>query len=124
MGEILNRKLPFGTKVYWGFGQIGEGVKNAAFNSYLLFYYNQILGVSATLTALALAIAVFFDAISDPIAGSVSDKFQSRWGRRHPFMFASAAPLGITLFLLFYPRCLHKSFNCHIPVFTMASILS
>ena len=100
---MLSNKLPFGTKIFWGFGQVGEGVKNAAFNSYLLFYYNQILGVSATLTALALAIAVFFDAISDPIAGSVSDKFQSKWGRRHPFMFASAAPLAITLFLLFFP---------------------
>jgi Na+/melibiose symporter-like transporter len=102
-GKVLSKKLPFGTKLFWGVGQVGEGVKNAAFNSYLLFYYNQILGVSATLTALALAIAVFFDAVSDPLAGSVSDKFSSRWGRRHPFMFASAAPLAVTLFLLFFP---------------------
>ena len=68
-GKVLSKKLPFGTKLFWGVGQVGEGVKNAAFNSYLLFYYNQILGVSATLTALALAIAVFFDAVSDPQAG-------------------------------------------------------
>ncbi|MFT7687039.1 MAG: GPH family glycoside/pentoside/hexuronide:cation symporter [Candidatus Azotimanducaceae bacterium] len=96
-------KLTLPTKLYWGVGQIGEGVKNAAFNSFLLFYYNQILGVSATLTAIALAVAVLFDALSDPLAGSVSDRFQSKWGRRHPFMAASAAPLGITLFLLFAP---------------------
>lgn len=97
------RKLPFLTKFYWGVGQMGEGVKNAAFNSFLLFYYNQILGVSAALTGLALGIAVLCDAISDPLAGSVSDRFESRWGRRHPFMAASAIPLGITLFLLFSP---------------------
>ena len=97
------RFLPIRLKLFWGIGQIGEGVKNSAFNSFLLFYYNQILGVSATLTSIALAIAIVFDAISDPVAGSVSDRFQSRWGRRHPFMFASAAPLGITLFLLFFP---------------------
>ncbi|MCZ6500948.1 MAG: MFS transporter [Gammaproteobacteria bacterium] len=97
------KKLPTITKLFWGIGQIGEGVKNSAFNSFLLFYYNQILGVSATLTAIALAVAVLFDAISDPLAGSVSDRFQSRWGRRHPFMAASAAPMGITLFLLFFP---------------------
>ena len=95
--------LPIRLKLFWGVGQIGEGVKNSAFNSFLLFYYNQILGVSATLASIALAIAIVFDAISDPVAGSVSDRFQSRWGRRHPFMFASAAPLGITLFLLFFP---------------------
>jgi len=75
-----------------------EGVKNAAFDSFLLFYNNQILGVSATKTAIALGIAVLFDAISDPLAGSISDRFKSRWGRRHPFMLASAAPMAITLF--------------------------
>ncbi|MCH7741886.1 MAG: MFS transporter [Proteobacteria bacterium] len=97
------RKLPTTIKLFWGIGQIGEGVKNSAFNSFLLFYYNQILGVSATLTAIALAVAVLFDAISDPLVGSISDRFQSRWGRRHPFMAASAAPMAITLFLLFSP---------------------
>ncbi len=101
--DVGERKLPTRVKVFWGIGQIGEGVKNSAFNSFLLFYYNQILGVSATLTSIALAIAILFDALSDPIVGSVSDRFQSRWGRRHPFMMASAAPLGITLFLLFFP---------------------
>ena len=101
--DLVERKLPTRVKIFWGIGQIGEGVKNSAFNSFLLFYYNQILGVSATLTAVALAIAIVFDAISDPVVGSVSDRFQSRWGRRHPFMLASAAPMGITLFLLFFP---------------------
>jgi GPH family glycoside/pentoside/hexuronide:cation symporter len=100
---MTTRKLPLDTRLFWGIGQIGEGVKNSAFNAFLLFYYNQILGVSATLTAIALAVAILFDAVSDPLAGSISDRFKSRWGRRHPFMAASAAPMGITLFLLFFP---------------------
>lgn len=97
------RKLPVLTKVYWGVGQIGEGVKTSAFNSFLLFYYTQIIGVSATSVSIVLAIAVIFDAISDPLTGSISDGFKSRWGRRHPFMAASAAPMAICLFLLFSP---------------------
>ena len=97
------RKLPIKTKLYWGVGQVGEGVKNIAFNAFLLFYYNQILGVSASLTSVALGIAILFDAVSDPVAGSISDRFDSRWGRRHPFMVASAVPLALTLFLLFSP---------------------
>jgi GPH family glycoside/pentoside/hexuronide:cation symporter len=100
---VTNKKLPLTTKLFWGVGQVGEGVKNAAFNSFLLFYYNQILGVSATLTALALGIAVLCDAISDPLVGSISDRFKSRWGRRHPFMAVSALPMSLTLFLLFFP---------------------
>ncbi len=91
------------TKTAFGFGQIGEGVKNSAFSYFLLFFYSQVLGLSATLTGLALFIATTFDAITDPIAGSISDRFQHRWGRRHPFMYAAAIPLGVTFALLFRP---------------------
>ena len=91
------------TKTAFGLGQIGEGVKNSAFSYFLLFFYSQTLGLSATLTGLALFIATTFDAITDPIAGSISDRFHHRWGRRHPFMYASAVPLGVTFALLFSP---------------------
>lgn len=91
------------TKTAYGFGQVGEGVKNSAFSYFLLFFYSQVLGLSATLTGLALFIATTFDAITDPIAGSFSDRFRHRWGRRHPFMYAAAIPLGVTFALLFRP---------------------
>ncbi len=87
----------------FGIGQAAEGIKNAAFGTFLLFYYQQVIGVSGTLTGLALAIALAFDAFSDPLAGSISDKVRTRWGRRHPFLLASAGPLGLTLFALFNP---------------------
>jgi len=100
---LSGKKLPIRSKLFWGIGGLAEGVKTSAFNTFVLFYYNQILGVSATYTGIALAIAVLCDAVSDPVAGSLSDKFNSRWGRRHPFMAASALPFGVTLFLLFFP---------------------
>lgn len=87
----------------YGFGQVSEAVKNVGFNTFLLFYYNQVLGVSATGTSIALAIALVFDAVTDPVAGSLSDKFRSRWGRRHPFILFAAVPLAITFFFLFHP---------------------
>jgi Na+/melibiose symporter-like transporter len=82
---------------------MAEGVKTASFNYFLLFYYTQVLGLAGTLTGLALFIATTFDAITDPLAGSYSDRFRHRWGRRHPFMYASAIPLGLTFVLLFRP---------------------
>jgi len=87
----------------FGVGQAAEGIKNAAFATFLLFYYQQVIGISGTLTGLALAIALAFDAVSDPLAGSISDKVRTRWGRRHPFLLASAGPLGLTLWALFNP---------------------
>lgn len=91
------------TKTAFGVGQIAEGVKNSSFNYFLFFFYNQVLGLSGTLSGLALFIATAFDAVTDPVAGSFSDRFRHRLGRRHPFMYASALPLGITFALLFRP---------------------
>jgi GPH family glycoside/pentoside/hexuronide:cation symporter len=89
--------------VSYGFGQVAESTKNTGFGVFLLFYYNQVLEVSATATSIALAIALVFDAFSDPLAGSLSDKARTRWGRRHPFILVAAIPLAITFYLLFNP---------------------
>jgi Na+/melibiose symporter-like transporter len=95
--------LGFVTKFAYGFGQAGEGLKNGAFGVFLFFYYNQVLALSGTYAGMAVGIALMFDAISDPMAGSLSDNWRSRLGRRHPFMYASALPLAIAFYLLFNP---------------------
>ena len=87
----------------FGAGQAAEGFKNQAFNVFLLFYYQQVIGVSGTLAGLALGVALAFDAVTDPAAGVVSDRFRSRWGRRHPFIFFSAFPLFLSFIGLFNP---------------------
>jgi len=95
--------LSLPTMMSYGFGQVSEAIKNSGFNIFLLFYYNQVLHISATATSIALALALVFDALTDPIAGSLSDKMRSRWGRRHPFIVAAAIPLSITFYFLFNP---------------------
>ena len=97
------RKLSLATKFSFGIGQAAEGIKNTGFGLFVLFYYNQVLGLSGTLTGLALGIAIVCDAITDPVAGSLSDRARTRWGRRHPFLVASSFPLAITFFFLFAP---------------------
>jgi Na+/melibiose symporter-like transporter len=62
-----------------------------------------VIGLDATRVGLALTIALVLDAISDPIVGYWSDNFRSRWGRRHPFMYASAIPITVSYFLLWSP---------------------
>ncbi len=95
--------LTFNTKFAYGIGQLAEGLKNSALGTFVLFYYNQVLGLPGTLAGLALAIALVFDAFTDPLAGSISDNWQGKNGRRHPFMYASALPLAIFFYLLFSP---------------------
>ena len=95
--------LSLPVKVAYGVGQLAEGVKNASFEMVAFFYYSQVLELSGALTGLALFIAICFDAISDPVIGVVSDNFRSKWGRRHPFMYAAALPLAISFILFFNP---------------------
>ena len=104
MASVSNDRLvPFSSKFAFGVGQYAEGLKNTAFALFILFYYNQVLGLSGTLAGMALFIALLFDAITDPLAGSLSDNFRSKLGRRHPFMYASAVPLGLAFIGLFSP---------------------
>jgi Na+/melibiose symporter-like transporter len=85
-------------------GFISVGIKDILYAVFVFFYFSQILGLDQIYTGTATLIAILFDAISDPIVGSISDNYNSKkWGRRHPFMLISAFPLGISTFLLFSP---------------------
>jgi GPH family glycoside/pentoside/hexuronide:cation symporter len=95
--------VPISTKIFQGLGALPGSHKDFAFNSLLLLFYNQILQVPATAASIVLAIALIFDAITDPLMGALSDGFRSRLGRRHPFMYAAAFPLGFLMYLLFTP---------------------
>jgi len=101
----MNETHHFGffDKLGYGLGQSAEGIKNNAFEIFLFFYYTQVLGLTGTLAGLALFLALCVDAITDPLVGLLSDGMRTRWGRRHPLMYASAMPLGICFFMLFSP---------------------
>ena len=82
-------KIPFWVKFNFGFGQIGEAAFSAITLTFVSLYYNQALGLNIDLVGWALGLAIFSAAISAPIVGAFSDRFRSKWGRRHPFLLAS-----------------------------------
>lgn len=96
-------KLSWRTKIVYGVGRAAEGIKIRSFEFFLFFYYVQVLGLSGSLAGLAVGIALAADAAIDPLIGSISDNMKSRFGRRHPMMYASVLPLGISFYLLFAP---------------------
>lgn len=100
---VESGRVAMRTKLAFGIGATGEASTNWIFVALTFFYYNQILGLSGTLTALAVTIGIFSDAVSDPLMGSISDRFRSRLGRRHGFMFAAPVPLVLTIYAIFNP---------------------
>jgi GPH family glycoside/pentoside/hexuronide:cation symporter len=102
-GSEPKSSLPRGLIVAYGTGQAAEGVANYLLTSLLLFYYTSVLGLSGQLAGLALLLGFLFDAVTDPLIAVASDRTRSRWGRRHPYLFASAIPLGAGLAFAFRP---------------------
>ena len=96
-------KLTFSSKFFYGFGSIAYGIKDNGYSYFVLFVYSVVLGLPGWMTGLALNIVLLFDALSDPIVGYVSDRTNSKWGRRHPFMYAAALPVAISYFFLWNP---------------------
>ncbi len=97
------KPLSLPLKLAYGFGSVAYGIKNGGFDYFLLIFYSQVIGLDARLVGLAITLALIFDAISDPIVGYWSDNVRSRWGRRHPFMYAAALPVACSYFILWNP---------------------
>lgn len=96
-------RLSRATKFYQGLGAVPDTILNYVFGTFVLLYYNQILGVSAFVVSLALGVAIVIDAVVDPSVASLSDNLHTRWGRRHPLMLLGAVVFGFTTFLVFVP---------------------
>ena len=95
--------LDFGFKASYGLGQLSVGSLTLFTRICLFFFYSQVLGLPPLLAGLASVISSVFDAITDPIIGSLSDNWRSKYGRRFPFLALGTIPTAIFVFLLFTP---------------------
>lgn len=96
-------KLPLHIKLGNGFGSVAYGVKDNGFSTLLLLFYSQVLGLEAGLVGLILLVALLLDAMVDPLVGYWSDKTHSRWGKRHPWMYAAILPIAVAWIMLWHP---------------------
>jgi Na+/melibiose symporter-like transporter len=97
------RRLSVSTRLFYGFGSVAFGVKDNGFSYFLAFFYAQVVGLPAQTVGFAIMIALIMDAFIDPIIGQLSDNTRSRWGRRHPWMYAAAIPVALSYMLIWHP---------------------
>lgn len=102
------RRLSNGTMGSYGFGAVAYGVKDSGFGTFLLLFYNQVIGLPSATVGLVVMCALLVDAFIDPAVGFASDRTRGRWGRRHPWMYASALPIAIGWVLLWHPPLLSE----------------
>jgi GPH family glycoside/pentoside/hexuronide:cation symporter len=98
--DVEADKLNFTTKLAYGAGDLGPAVTANIQVIFQLIFFTNVAGIPASLAGSILLIGKVWDAINDPIVGVLSDRTQSRWGRRYPWMLFGAIPFGITFFLM------------------------
>lgn len=96
-------RLPISLKIVHGFGSIAYGVKDSGFSTFLLIFYNQVVGLDVGIVGAAIMTALIVDAFVDPVIGELTDRTRSRWGRRLPWLYGAPIPLAFAWLLLWNP---------------------
>ena len=95
--------ITFRTKALYGVGAAANIIKQRGITTFLLLFYNQVVGLPPAMVSTAIMIALIFDAFIDPLVGQISDNTRTRWGRRHPFMYIAALPVSIAFYMIWNP---------------------
>lgn len=88
-------------KLLYGSGQAVDAVVQAAINTFLLFYLTAVRGMSGSSAGLIFFLSLAVDALLDPFIGRLSDRWQSHWGRRLPFMTVALPVIATSLVAIF-----------------------
>lgn len=96
-----NTKISKMEKVGYASGDLACNLIYATVSTYLLFFYTDVFGISAAAAGTMFLVVRIFDAINDPIIGSIVDRTNTRYGRFRPYLLYSAVPFAILAILCF-----------------------
>lgn len=98
---MSERSLSLKEKTAFGIGAVGKDLVYMLSASYVLYYFQDIMGVSAAAMGVILLAARVFDAFNDPIMGVIVSKTKSRWGKFRPWLLIGTVTNAVVLFLMF-----------------------
>jgi len=100
---LKKKKLGIVTRTCFAVGGIPSGFLIALTSTFVLVFYSNALHLPASLIALILGVTLVVDAIMDPFIGYLSDNFNSRFGRRHGFMYLAILPTALFNYAIWAP---------------------
>jgi GPH family glycoside/pentoside/hexuronide:cation symporter len=98
---ISSPKLPISEK--FGYA-LGDCAANFVFQTQLIFlmsFYTDVLGITATAVGWMFLFSRLFDAVNDPLMGALADRTSTRWGKFRPWLLWTAIPFAV-FFVLAY----------------------
>ncbi|TFF95314.1 MFS transporter [Candidatus Thorarchaeota archaeon] len=102
MEKELDEYVP-GNKVAFGFGALGDSITYQVFTFLVFTFYYAVVGIDINLVTLGFVTWSVWNAINDPLAGLVSDKTNTKRGRRIPYIAITFLPLSLLMFILWTP---------------------
>ena len=93
-------KLPLKSRISYGLGAVGKDMVYMLSASYVLYYFQDVLGVSAVAMGVILLAARIFDAFNDPIMGIIVARTKTRWGKFRPWLLIGTLTNAAVLFLM------------------------
>lgn len=97
-----NVKVPLISKIAYGMGDVGCNFSWMFVGNFLMIFYTDVFGISMGAVAGLMLFSRFWDAINDPVIGSLSDKTNTKWGRYRPWLLIAAPLTAIVLVLTFW----------------------
>ena len=94
-------KLTLREKLSYGLGAVGKDMVYMLSATYILYYYQDLLGVSPIIMGAILMGARVFDAFNDPIMGVIVAKTKTKWGKFRPWLMIGTITNAIVLFMMF-----------------------
>jgi GPH family glycoside/pentoside/hexuronide:cation symporter len=101
--EVATGTLSLGRVVSYGAGDIAFNLSFSFCSLFLLYFYTDVLGLSATTAGLIIMVALIWEGLTDPIIGIVVNRTRSRWGRYRPYLLFGAVPVGLSVIAMFVP---------------------
>ena len=95
------KPLSMRTKIGYGLGDLASNFLFQLTVIYLLFFYTDILKISAISAGMIFLIARIWDAINDPMMGLVVDHTKSKHGKARVYLLYGSLPLAIATVLMF-----------------------
>jgi GPH family glycoside/pentoside/hexuronide:cation symporter len=95
------KTLPYRAVVGWGLGTLPMAIYFNAFNVLALRFFTDFVGIAAASAGLLIGLSKLYDAFSDPLMGMLSDRTNSRFGRRRPYLLLGGLLCGVSLYVLF-----------------------
>ncbi|MCG6170028.1 MFS transporter [Leptospira sanjuanensis] len=101
-----SKPIPVRVMAGYATAEIGITAVEVLAQIYLLEFFVTAIGLKPALAGIALAVAVLWDAVSDPLMGYISDHSRSRFGKRRPYILIGGILLGLSVFFMFSPPAL------------------